>query len=367
MPLAAAILVTLAGAAVLKWAAAPLAQGRVPTATLLNADYRRMPGTVDSNSPVVWALVRGQRRLFVMTSASGEPRVSSGTGLTRMSSAMPVGFDRHPGDGVWMESVVLDDGGTWYGFYHNEQPADACGRPNMVRPRIGAARSTSRGIRWEDLGTVVEAPDGSDACDSPNRYFVGGVGDLSVALDQDQRYLYLFFSQYGRTPSAQGVGVARLLWAARDEPQGQLDAWVQGAWVPLTTVRDDDGRPDEALQYRSASPLVPPSRPWHDRDRVDDGFWGPAVHWNSALNQYVMLLNRTADNDFTQEGIYVSFSDRLDVPSRWTPPTRLLRGGSWYPQVVGIEPGEGTDKLARGRARFFMGGESNYLIDFTFQ
>lgn len=83
---------------------------------------------------------------------------------------------------------------------------------------------------------------------------------------------------------------------------------------------------------------------------------GPSVHWNTAVQQYVMLLNRTQDDTFAQEGIYVSFAPSLDDPTRWSIPQRLLAGGRWYPQVIGLEIGEGTDKLAGGVARFFIGG-----------
>ena len=54
----------------------------------------------------------------------------------------------------------------------------------------------------------------------------------------------------------------------------------------------------------------------------------------------------------------------LDDPTLWSPPQRLVEGGSWYPQVMGIEAGTGTDKEAGARARFFMGGTSTSLIEF---
>ena len=45
-------------------------------------------------------------------------------------------------------------------------------------------------------------------------------------------------------------------------------------------------------------------------------------------------------------------------------PQRLMRGGEWYPQAVGIEEG-GTDRLAGRRARFFLTGKSDQFIEFT--
>ena len=90
-----------------------------------------------------------------------------------------------------------------------------------------------------------------------------------------------------------------------------------------------------------------------------------AVHWNTALEQYVMLLNRAKDENYTQEGIYVSFAPRLDDPSLWTPPQKILNGGKWYPQVIGLTEGVGTDKIAAASPRFFMGGKSDWLINFS--
>lgn len=96
-----------------------------------------------------------------------------------------------------------------------------------------------------------------------------------------------------------------------------------------------------------------------------DAFWGPSVHWNTFLNQYVMLLNHASDSDWYHEGVYVSYAPRLDDPRLWSVPAKLLDGGNWYPQVMGLEIGTGTDKVAGERARFFMSGVSQYLIHFT--
>jgi hypothetical protein len=88
------------------------------------------------------------------------------------------------------------------------------------------------------------------------------------------------------------------------------------------------------------------------------------VHWNTYLDQYVMLLNRAKDENFGTEGIYVSYAPSLSVPEQWTPPQKLMDGGEWYPQVVGVELGTGTDRLAGKRARFFLTGKSDRMIEF---
>jgi hypothetical protein len=78
-----------------------------------------------------------------------------------------------------------------------------------------------------------------------------------------------------------------------------------------------------------------------------------------------MLLNRARDDQFGQEGIYVSYSPTLSDPSRWTAPAKLKSGGEWYPQVIGNESGTGTDRTSGRRARFFMTGKSDQMIEFT--
>ena len=346
------------------------AAAALPRATLVSAPTITLPGTVDSNSPVMWDLEDGQRRMFVLTSHSGVPSRAAGTAVDRLAGAGEVSLVPHPGYGVWFEAVVSDDVDTWYGYYHNEWPATRCGREDRAVPRIGAARSHDHGRTWEDIGVVIQARRGTSACASTNKYVIGGVGDLSVMLDQNKHYLYFFYSQYPEAAESQGVAVARLQWADRDRPWGRIEIWRDGVWDP------DEGRRQlmEALPgqtrrlewtYSAATPLVAPSLPWHDGDDKVDAFWGPSVHWNTAIEQYVMLLNRAKDENYSQEGIYVSYAPRLDDPSLWTTPQKLLNGGRWYPQVVGMTAGIGTDKLAAGSPRFFMSGKSEWVINFS--
>ncbi|MGE3493036.1 MAG: hypothetical protein AB7N29_23765, partial [Vicinamibacterales bacterium] len=167
-------------------------------------------------------------------------------------------------------------------------------------------------------------------------------------------------SQYGRDRSAQGVAVARLAWADRDAPVGRVAMWQNGVWLPAQHVAGDG---PEQWAYPAGTPLVPVSKPWHDGNAAADAYWGPSVHWNTYLRQYVMLLNRAKNEAFANEGLYVSFSPVLDDPRAWSAPRKFLNGGDWYPQVAGLEPG-GTDKLAGQRARFFITGRSDYFIEF---
>jgi len=339
-------------------------------ATLQPAPRLLLPGAVDSNTPAVWDIEDGESRLFVMTSSSGVPRLAVGSGLGRLGPAEEVSLTPHPGNGVWMEAIVADDAGRWYGYYHNEIPAIGCGRPNRSVARIGAARSLDRGRTWENLGIIIEAAPDTVACASTNQYVIGGVGDLSVMLDANKTDLYFFLSQYGKAPEVQGVAVARLLWANRDRPVGRVAVWNDGVWERGRWNRGPVTSPDGMLrrvwfEYPEGTPLVPTTQPWHNGDDRVNAFWGPSVHWNDSLDLYVMLLNRAQDESYTEEGIYVSFAARLDDPRLWTAPRKLLNGGRWYPQVIGTGAETGTDKFAGSTARFFMSGQSDYTISFS--
>jgi hypothetical protein len=214
------VLSSLAAALALVRLGAQTEAPATPTVRVVSAPRLLLPGRIDSNTPLVWSAPDAVQQLVALTTWGGTPMRSSGSSLEQLQPGEPVAFTSQPGHGVWMESIVPDDVGTWYGYYHNEWPADSCGRPDRHVPRIGAARSVDDGRTWEDLGIVIEAPPDSRACGSSNRYVLGGVGDVSVALDDTAQYLYLFFSQYGRDPEMQGVAVARLAWADRDAPTG---------------------------------------------------------------------------------------------------------------------------------------------------
>ena len=321
---------------------------RVPTARLVPAPRFELPAPIDSSNPAVWSLVDGVHQLFVISSWGGIPVRSIGDSLESLRNGGPVAFASHPGHGVWIEAIIPADVHTWYAYYHHERPADLCGRPDRQLPRIGAMRSSNRGETWDDLGIVLDAPAGSEACASANRFVLGGVGDVTAALDPDTRDIYLYFSQYSRESATQGVAVARLAWADRDEPVGKLSVWNDGAWLA-------DGH---------GTPLVRARRPFHDGSAAADVFWGPSIHWNTYLERYVMLLNRARDDQFNNDGIYVSYSPTLADPSQWTAPVKILDGGGWYPQVIGMEAATGTDRIAGKRARFFLTGRSDRFIEF---
>jgi len=336
-----------------------------PTVRLSAAPRLVMPGAIDSNTPVMWSLVGGSWLLSVVTSFGGIPALSTGARVDTLPPAQPVFVLNHPGHGVWLESIVEDDQGVWFGYFHHEVPADACARPDRQIPSIGAIRSEDQGHTWTYLGTVLEAQPDSYACASTNRYVLGGVGDVTAALDHDRQDLFLYYSQYSRDIRVQGVAVARMAWADRDEPTGKASIWNDGAWIPPTRLPAAADDAPTTWVHVPGTPLVPATRSWHDGDGRADAFWGAAIHWNTYLGQWVMLLNRARNERFDQDGIYVSYSPTLSDPRRWSTPHQILNGGGWYPQVVGLEPGEGTDKRAGRHARFYLTGKSEFFIDFT--
>lgn len=304
------------------------------------------PGDTDCNSPAHW----DGDTLYVFNSA-GHPWRSAGPDLFRLTNDYRrCEYDNRVNGGRWIESTCQAADGTLYGWYHNE-PGGLCPGKNLTAPRIGAVRSSDNGAHWQDLGIVLEAPPGTLRCDTTNFYFAGGHGDFCVVLDARQEWLYFFISTYVGDVSEQGVAAARMRWANRDAPVGKAWKWYRDAWT------------EPGLGGR-VTPILPASKDWHRADA--DAFWGPSIHWNTHLRAYVMLLNRAIDKDWTQEGIYVSFSRDLANPRAWSRPVKILASpgnNQWYPQVIGLEKG-GTDKLAGRTARLFVRGRSVWEVEF---
>jgi hypothetical protein len=199
---------------------------------------------------------------------------------------------------------------------------------------------------------VVDAPPWLN-CNTVNTYFAGGNGDFSAMLDAKGEYLYLFISQYWGDPSQQGVGVARMKWSDRDQPLGKVSKWHNSHW----------NEPGLAGQ---ATPIFPCFTDWHHADA--NAFWGPSIHWNTHLQQYVILLNRSKDSTWAQEGVYVSFNRNLSDPQGWSKPRKVMDPvgpDRWYPQVIGINKAQHeTDKLCGRVGRLFVRGHSRWEMVF---
>jgi hypothetical protein len=333
--------------------------GGVPRVVLREASPLNLPGVtvpevnqvagIDCNNPAHW----DGDTLYVFQSTA-QPYRSHGPDMFHLSNpSQRVTFDNDEGwqGGRWMEATYKDDNGLLYGWYHHEQVGICPQRkPTVTAPRIGAAVSRDNGLNWHDLGIVLAGPPDALRCDTTNDAFAGGEGDFSVILDHRKEYFYFFFDSYHTDVKRQGVCAARMRYADRDAPSGKAWKWCDGRWV-------------EPGLGGQVTPFVHTLTDWHRPDA--DSFWGPSIHWNTHLQQYVLLLNHARDSKWSQEGAYVSFNRRVDDPSGWTPPVKILDGVHYYPQVIGLDrTGRETDKLAGRVARLFVTGKSRWEIIF---
>lgn len=319
----------------------------------------------DCNNPAIW--LDGELRIFGSPypqngTMGGVASYRYGSSVSQLSGTRPVNPDRSvlghyspPAFGPWFESVLVDDDGVLWAYYHAEFPNP---EQTKVHPRIGAQVSRDKGITWQDLGVLIDTPAGTDEYHSwLGCGFSGGNGDFSVMLDPEKNYLYFFYSQYGYTDAAQGLAVARMRWADRAAPVGQVKKWYQGAWQGAGL-----GGP--------ATPFLPNVGDVHGLRRPFDFWWGPSIHWNTYLQRYVIMLSRSNVGDFVNRGgidNWYMTSTSLEDPTHWDEPSALPfpngYQGSWYPQVIGFGPGE-TDKLAGRDARLLIQGHSIWQIRF---
>jgi hypothetical protein len=313
------------------------------TARIVAAAPLRLPGVADSNSPSHWS--EGKLILF---NSDGMPIRSEGENLESLGRVRAARFYSYEHAPLWIEATYKSPKGTLYAWYHHEVFLH-CEENPVSAPVIGALRSFDDGKTFEDLGIILQAGEEPD-CGTRNRYFGGGNGDFSAIVDREGEYLYLAYSSYSGPASSQGVAMARIRVEALDEPVGQVFKYFNGTW-------------EEPGLGGAVSPVFAASASW--ASEAADAMWGPSIHWNTYLKKFVMVMNHTCcGTDWPQEGIYVTYSGDLARPETWMPPQKLMDGGGWYPMVVGTEAG-GTDKLAGQTARFFMGSDSDWLIEFS--
>jgi hypothetical protein len=307
------------------------------------------PGDTDCNSPAHWA----GATLHVFNS-SAHPWRSSGPDVMSLTNQyLRCEYDNTVNGGRWIECTWKSDDGTLYGWYHNE-PGGLCPGTHLTAPKIGAVRSHDDGANWQDLGIVLEAPPGTLNCGSTNYYFAGGNGDFCIAVDAARQFIYFYISTYTGSLAEQGVSVARMAYGDLDRPVGKVWKWHNGQW-------------NEPGLGGKVTAVFPAMQDWHRPDV--DAYWGPSIHWNHHLEQFVMLLNRAVDRHWKQEGIYVSYNRDPSNPSGWTPPQKILgdlRPDQWYPSIIGLDASRReTDKLAGKRARLFVRGRSEWEVEFS--
>jgi hypothetical protein len=219
------------------------------------------PGETDSNSPLHWE----NSTLYVFNSA-GHPWRGSGPDLFHFTHEyVRCEYNNRVNGGRWIECTWKKKDGPLYGWYHLE-PAGLCPGTRLTAPRIGAAHSHDNGATWTDLGIVLDAPPDTLQCDTRNFDFAGRNGDFPVMADRTREYLYFFISTYAGPVEAQGVAVARMRYADRDQPVGKLWKWHNGEW-------------SQPGLGGKVTPIFPATTDWHIEKA--DAFWGPSIHWNS--------------------------------------------------------------------------------------
>lgn len=317
-----------------------------PAVTLHTEEFWR----TDGNSPVL--AEHGRLTVFF---SDFEPcghtlRRCGGRAQTLEGKSVSVRLidDPDPQVGKWIEAIWRDPTDQLRGWYHAEEMTPCPAR--LFVPHIGELVSLDDGLSWRCRGELLRGPADQVDCTWRNGFFAGGYGDFSIVPDRSSSHLYLAFSSYLVDESAQGVAMARLPADRPSTPAAGLELWCAEGWRPIANGL-------------LPKPLWRPARGWRHGD--PDGFWGPALHYNQGLDAYVMLLNHTAGgaSDLAQEGIYVSINKVLEDPQGWSAPLQIVRGGAWYPQVVGLCDGQG-DTVAGSVARFFMGGFSAWEIEF---
>jgi hypothetical protein len=340
---------------------AVISEDSIPQAFLVTAATLPWPNGVDSSSPSVWK----DGTLYQYNSWGGAPRLATGPSLFALTPQGAVSYDHVMVGGGWLEAIVEAPDGTLYGIYHQEKP-DVCPGTNLVVPQIGMARSrpgSGWGTQWEDLGLILQtrtkpldcAAAAAEFAQIPgNPGFADGVGDPTLVLDGSGQYLYVYFGEYGGDPSEQGLSVARMDFADRDSPSGRVYKYYNGDFT-------------EPGLGGASTPVFPATIP---EQQVDASMlWGPTIHWNTYLSQWVMVMNLSGDAQFNNHSgyYYVSYSPDISNPGAWSVPVKLygLAPSPYYPMVSGVEPGSGTDKLAGQVARFFNGNASTTEIHFS--
>ena len=179
---------------------------------------------------MTWDLVDGAWRLFALPLVQRDLRCGCraphSTRCSRPGRSSIVG----PGHGIWFESIIPDESGAWYGYYHHEIPAFECGRPDRSIPQdwIGALHRTAASPGRTSASCSRRRPAARRAA-RPNRYVIGGVGDVSAVLAPRPAPTSISITaSISRVPAEQGVMVARLAWADRDEPAGKSDDLERG-------------------------------------------------------------------------------------------------------------------------------------------
>jgi len=346
----------------------------VPSVMLKAAPLIQMPGVpvperkllhaVDSNSPVHW-----DGDTMYMFDSYNHPYRLSGPNLAHLGNRERVRFNGLDDKlDIWIEATWKDPDGTLYGAYHYEPDTICFSNSHLpTAPRIGWIKSGNNGKTWQDLGFILDANPIAIDCNSASPWDTGGTGDLVFLPDSKKGYVYIYGTSYDPRFAEQGVFVARMAFADRNNPSGKVMKWYQGSW-------------SQPGLWGHVTPVFPAQKDYTHPD--GEMFWGPSIHWNTYLKMYVMVLNHAIDTRLKGGGVYISFNRHIGDPNGWSKPRMILdraqvqdltRGGSaqpnslengWYPEIIGTGKGE-SDKLCGQTGRLFVAGISRMEITFV--
>jgi len=214
--------------------------------------------------------------------------------------------------------------------------------------------STDNGMNWHDQGLVLEAPADSMNCETVNHYFTGGNGDFCVNVDNEKQYVYFFISTYNKDVAEQGVALARMKYADRDDPKGKVFKWHKGQW-------------NEPGIGGHVTPIFPSASTGTSEGRRLLGLIHPLEHVFEAMGDAAQpgprqglgpgghlrqLQPRTRQGRGLEQA-------RQDCRREGVGPVEVV------PQVVGLDAAaHETDKLAGKKARLFVAGLSRWEIEF---
>jgi hypothetical protein len=229
------------------------------------------------------------------------------------------------GGPVYQVPAGMPGAGHLLATYHAELPTDA------LYPVLGLASSDDDGLHWTDLGEIVRF----------NQAYAAGldgveIGDGPLVPSPDGKYFYLYFPDWiaNGTPHATtltNVSVARALIA-----DVVRDAFASAPRHSVTFQKFYDGKWTLQPALGGASTDLAPKSAY-------EGYID--IHYDSALQRYVMLISN--DTDFA----YAESTDALS----WTRPISVGTFGpiAAYPTAVGL----GTDPQILG---------STFYVYFTF-
>ena len=303
---------------------------------------------MDSNSPAFWA----DGRLHVFNSLH-HPFLSDGRTVARLVDPVGVSFQGGVAGPRWMEAVIQDGGRHALRVLPPRADA-ACatayqdGAPDRRRAIAGRRLSLGRpGDHPRRSPQLAEVRHRRTSTSSAVR------ATSAPSSIQDRDFVYFFFSAY--PPRAARPGDRR-----RPHGVGAIATAPPAAAVQVACRELDGPRAGRA----GATPIYGVRRLVARRPTPTPS-GGRRCTGTPSSTSYVILMTRTRDSAWCTEGIYVAYADRLEDPCGWSAPQRLIEGGAWYPQVMGLERGRGTDSLAGEYARFFMGGRSDFFIRFA--